>query len=307
MLRATPLLTALRRAPAAAVETALADVALGDHLNSCSLEEVIAQHGGVESAPWSHTIVRNEHLFVTAICHDPDQYNDNHVHDYDEWWYVMNGEIDWDMEDVGVLEAKEGDFVFAPALKFHHIHPKTKGSIRLAISFPGAGHLHETPARAMKFSSTEEGLTSAPPTEGALQSLGESVPRMISAAEMMSRGGGSLVASNGHCSSSFIMQDPDGPETQMNDNHVHDSDESWVIVNGEIDWEICDGATTKTVHAKKGDIVHVPALTFHHIQPRTKDSVRLALSLPGHGHLHERPLARAAFSVDHDESAQPPQ
>ena len=30
-----------------------------------------------------------------------------------------------------------------------------------------------------------------------------------------------------------------------------------MIVKGEIDWEICDGATTHTVHAKAGDIVHV--------------------------------------------------
>ena len=29
--------------------------------------------------------MRNEHLFVTAICHDPDQYNDNHWHQHH--WY----------------------------------------------------------------------------------------------------------------------------------------------------------------------------------------------------------------------------
>ena len=69
----------------------------------------------------------------------------------------MNGEIDWQMEDVGLIPATQGDFVFAPALKFHHIFPKTKGSIRLAISFPGAGHVHEKPSRAMRFTTTEEG------------------------------------------------------------------------------------------------------------------------------------------------------
>ena len=153
----------------------LEDVALGEHLFHTSLEAIIAQHGGTaETAPWSHTIVRSEHLFVTAICHNPGQFNDDHVHDYDEWWFVMRGgishmrgvksfypylkvpppeffisdspykrthgdmimslaskwlgEIDWKMEGVGVVAAAEGDFVFAPALKFHEISPKTPGS-----------------------------------------------------------------------------------------------------------------------------------------------------------------------------------
>ena len=69
------------------------------------------------------------------------------------------------------------------------------------------------------------------------------------------------------------MQDPDGPDTQFNDNHVHDAGETWVVVAGEIDWEVCDGSTTTTVRAKAGDFVHVPALTFHHIAPRSKGSI----------------------------------
>lgn len=270
----------------------------GKHLYHTSLSDIIAQHGGTENAPWSHTVIREPHLFVIAICHDPDQYNDDHVHDYDEWWFVMNGEIDWKMEGVGVIHAKEGDFVFAPALKFHHIAPKTKGSIRLAISFPGAGHMHEKPSRAMRFSSTEEGLNGRPPTVGALSSWGDSTPRKISVGEMIERGGGALVASNSHCCSYFIMQDPDGPSTQYNDNHVHDNGESWVVIRGEIDWEVCDGETTTTVRAKAGDFVHVPARIFHHISPRTPGSVRLALSLPGHGHLHKRPAKEVEHTVD---------
>lgn len=42
----------------------------------------------------------------------------------------------------------------------------------------------------------------------------------------------------------------------------------------------------------------VPAQIFHHIAPRTVGSVRLALSLPGHGHMHERPLKPVEVTVD---------
>ena len=55
--------------------------AAGPHLSHTSVGHIIAQHGGTESAPWSHAIIREPHLFVTAICHDPDQFNDDHVHE----------------------------------------------------------------------------------------------------------------------------------------------------------------------------------------------------------------------------------
>ena len=42
------------------------------------------------------------------------------------------------------VRARAGDFVFAPANVFHHIHVRgDKPSIRLALSYPGERHRHE--------------------------------------------------------------------------------------------------------------------------------------------------------------------
>jgi len=59
----------------------------------------------------------------------------------------MEGEIHWEMEGrAEPVRARAGDFVFAPANVFHHIHPVGEGpTIRLAISYPGERHRHNRP------------------------------------------------------------------------------------------------------------------------------------------------------------------
>ena len=95
--------------------------------------------------PWSEKIVVNEQIVGTLICQPPGHPNDRHYHLVDEWWLVVEGEIDWEIEgQAEPVRAGAGDFVLVPANHFHHIRPKGGSpTIRLAITPPGEFHRHE--------------------------------------------------------------------------------------------------------------------------------------------------------------------
>ena len=119
---------------------------LSASVNTISLDQIKARMG---SPPWWKPVVLAEHIVGTVICEPPDQVNDLHCHDFDEWWLVLEGRIDWVIEGAGngPVKATSGDFIFIPALTFHQIFPTGGGpSIRLALSLPGHGHLAEKPA-----------------------------------------------------------------------------------------------------------------------------------------------------------------
>ena len=119
-------------------------------LNSISLAEIKKEMG---PPPWSRNIVLADHIAGVVICQPPGQKNARHVHGYDEWWVIMEGEIDWIIEgrEEQPVHAKAGDFVFVPALTFHHIFPKGNGpSVRIGVALPGQGHLHEKPDHRCK-------------------------------------------------------------------------------------------------------------------------------------------------------------
>ena len=125
----------------------LSDPILDATLNHIDLEAIKSEMG---PPPWSRSIVLADHVCGVVIYQYSGQENDNHCHNYDEWWVVLEGEIDWIIEgrEDRPVEAKAGDFVFVPAQTFHHIFPKGgKPSVRLGIALPGQGHLHERPAR----------------------------------------------------------------------------------------------------------------------------------------------------------------
>jgi quercetin dioxygenase-like cupin family protein len=99
------------------------------------------------AAPWVEKIVVNDQIVGTLICQPPGHATDRHYHLTDEWWVVMDGEIDWEIEDNPVVHARAGDIVFAPARHYHHIRPTgDRPSIRLAITPPGEFHRHDRPA-----------------------------------------------------------------------------------------------------------------------------------------------------------------
>jgi mannose-6-phosphate isomerase-like protein (cupin superfamily) len=124
---------------------ALNNPILGPTLNSINLEEIKREMG---PPPWSRLVVLSDHVAAAVIYQGSGQINDRHCHDYDEWWVVMEGEIDWIIEgrEDNPVHTKVGDFVFVPALTFHHIFPTGgKPSIRVGVALPGHGHMHEKP------------------------------------------------------------------------------------------------------------------------------------------------------------------
>jgi len=97
--------------------------------------------------PWVEKLVVNDQIVGTLICQPAGHKTDTHYHLTDEWWVVLEGEIDWEIEGAAPVRARAGDFVFAPARHYHHIKPTGSGpSIRLAITPPGEFHRLDRPA-----------------------------------------------------------------------------------------------------------------------------------------------------------------
>ena len=99
-----------------------ADPILSSALNTINLDEIKREMG---PPPWARQVVLSEYVLGTAICQTAAVTTDNHVHDYDEWWLVLEGEIHWLIEGrAEPVRAKAGDFIFVPALTNHHILPQ---------------------------------------------------------------------------------------------------------------------------------------------------------------------------------------
>ena len=80
-----------------------------------------------------------------------------------------------------------------------------------------------------------------------------------------------------------IRQAPGHP----NDKHYHIYDEWWLVLEGEIHWEI--EGVSQLVEAGPGDFVFVPKNHFHHIRVKgDKPAIRLAVSVTGEPHRHEK-------------------
>ena len=60
------------------------------------LEAIQAKKG---APPWSEALVLTDDIQAFLICHPPGQPNDTHYHLHDEWWVVLQGEIDWYIEE----------------------------------------------------------------------------------------------------------------------------------------------------------------------------------------------------------------
>lgn len=95
--------------------------------------------------PWNRTLVRNDRLTATFIYQPPGTQNDHHYHLEDEWWYIAEGELAWEIEGhPEPIRVRAGDFVFAPANHYHLIHVLgDKPAIRIGFSYTGEGHRHD--------------------------------------------------------------------------------------------------------------------------------------------------------------------
>jgi len=92
---------------------------------------------------WSKRVVNTENNSATLIHQLPGQGNRCHYHpDWNEWWYIVDGQWEWDIEGEKVLIEKD-DIVFIPKGKVHKITATgNKPAIRLAVSREDVEHVY---------------------------------------------------------------------------------------------------------------------------------------------------------------------
>ena len=134
-MTATITITHLATGPTAP-ETASAD---GLNTLQTRVADLAARMG---PPPWSRRVIQDERQLVTLIANGPGGGNRPHWHrEFDEWWVVMAGELQWELTGGIVLDARKDDIVWVPRGTVHHIRTVgTESSLRLAVAMPPANH-----------------------------------------------------------------------------------------------------------------------------------------------------------------------
>ena len=72
-----------------------------------STSEVAARHG---DAPWAEVLLADGRNLAVLIADNPGGSNDAHVHaDFNEWWVVLQSELEWEIGNYPTIHAKKGD------------------------------------------------------------------------------------------------------------------------------------------------------------------------------------------------------
>ena len=107
-----------------------------------NIYSIIDRYGRDKS--WSHTLINSPSNSATLIYQLPGEGNRTHHHsDWDEWWYIVEGEWEWFIEGVA-RKIKEGDVVFIERNRKHKVTAiGNNGAIRLAVSRYDVDHVYE--------------------------------------------------------------------------------------------------------------------------------------------------------------------
>jgi mannose-6-phosphate isomerase-like protein (cupin superfamily) len=92
--------------------------------------------------PWSRRLIADERQLVTLIASPPGGGNRPHWHrEFDEWWVVLAGTLQWELTGGVVVRATATDLVWVPRGTVHHIvNVGSDLSLRLAVAMPPATH-----------------------------------------------------------------------------------------------------------------------------------------------------------------------
>ena len=94
------------------------------------IADVLAQ---MKAPPWSKRIIADERQLVTLIASPPS--------DFDEWWVVLAGTLQWELTGGTIVRANKDDIVWVPRGTVHHIsNVGAELSLRLAVAMPPAMH-----------------------------------------------------------------------------------------------------------------------------------------------------------------------
>ncbi len=104
------------------------------------VSEIVEEMG---EPPWSVRVIEDERNLVTLIANMPGTGNRPHWHrEFDEYWVVMAGTLQWELTGGEVVVAEKDDIVFVPRGSVHHIQNIGDGlSLRLAFALPPAEHV----------------------------------------------------------------------------------------------------------------------------------------------------------------------
>jgi quercetin dioxygenase-like cupin family protein len=107
-----------------------------------NIPEIIERYG--RDSSWSHTVINSKSNSATLICQLPGEGNRTHHHpDWDEWWYIVEGRWEWDIEGAK-KSICPGDIVFINRNRKHQITAVgEKVAIRLAVSRYDVDHVYE--------------------------------------------------------------------------------------------------------------------------------------------------------------------
>jgi mannose-6-phosphate isomerase-like protein (cupin superfamily) len=132
---ATIVITRLASAPTA---PAAANASWPNVLHT-RIADVVGQMG---APPWSRRIIADERQLVTLIASPPGGGNRPHWHrEFDEWWVVLAGRLQWELTGGIVVQAAKDDIVWVPRGAVHHIQNVGDDlSLRLAVAMPPAQH-----------------------------------------------------------------------------------------------------------------------------------------------------------------------
>ena len=111
--------------------------------------EVVALKEILDSMPkdvsWSKRVIDTESNSMTIICQMPGEGNRRHHHpDWNEWWYIVEGEWNWEIEGQ-VTSVAKGDIVFIEKNRKHKITAAGNSrAIRMAVSRADVAHIYES-------------------------------------------------------------------------------------------------------------------------------------------------------------------
>ena len=106
-----------------------------------SIVSLIEKYGRKKS--WSHTVINSPSNSATLIAQLPGEGNRMHYHhDWDEWWYIIEGKWEWFVEGEK-KEINKGEIIYIERNRKHKITAiGNKMAIRLAVSRYDVDHVY---------------------------------------------------------------------------------------------------------------------------------------------------------------------
>ena len=191
-----------------------------------------------------------------------------HRHDFDEAFYVLDGELTFQLGDE-LVTATAGQMVFAPRGAVHTLANRSDASARYLLVITPAGFEHYFSALARGEEITDELRATWP----AVEVLGGQIDADAPASPLpaVERGGINVVLRGDDTGGVVsVMDNVAGPRMGGPPLHHHDFDEAFVVLEGELTFRLGDELVTK----RAGEVAFAPRGAHHTFANRTDAEAR---------------------------------